>query len=1061
MYYKYLNDSVFLKQLDEIKHKHIFTKLLLLDKHSRVEEELMGYAKEGSTLGIDGSSAVRRTCSLSLVMDGSTEEKNARIQNLLSLNRKMKLQIGVKNVYQSIFPDYATEDFFWFPLGVFFINTVSYSNSEEGLIITLSLSDKMCLLNGENGGVIPADTVLNTMETYVPETTEGTITKNNEEEDATVMTGRMIMSQGEQVPIEEIITELVNHFGAEDLTNIVLDLPENIRLCQGWGGNSFPLYCEYESTSGQVGKETVDIKDFTQPKNYFLKDDIKNQMTNDEKNKFKSPHKLANSINEKDRQYIILRKKQIVLDEIPYDYYIMKDGPLEDPDTSEYGQTSIVSDDTTTEYEYKNGISAKDLVLLNASGDIGFTFTDLVYPNTSNDFIATKGSAITDSLDSIKQVLENYEYFYDTEGRFRFQEIKNYLNTSQSTDFLNSLKASKKVKKDWEEINKVEKELITKQETTNENSNQQDAEEKQVFDTDFIQTNYSLDKYRDTVVYDFSNSPLIIDISNDPQYSLIKNDFIIWGENGSGLPIRYHVAIDDIPDSNWCYTQYWMYSKMVSLDTAIDSIDTTEGGYVDTLTCLKDIPTAQTKGDFPAEGQLDTFYYMSSKDYTDDNDDCDKVYYWNGVDYYIYYCNGSGKYSFTLDNETDEQVTELLKKYNETDGTVAKEWHIEPIEDTYGNKSNYYTMQITEENKEKEAAQVALDHPPYIRTVKITKTLDDGTQTDEYIPEIVDGRGYQVRYVRYDTTDDWRSSIFLEGKINELDGTANNNPYYAELKNEWPKIVNIYPPEKEGGHIIGFTDSKTDDDDKSDGITLELKDSLDLTQATYYLDILNPSDRIKKFSVSAIGRRSDVYTETGVNCIFEDDLPPYVYIDNQMVDKIKKVKYSYKEDIDDKEEEAKTEYVEALTDFSLEMMQQEITKRTNELQNATNSELTANQSAFLQTAYDDICSQIKTATELGYNPVILYHSQYKKLLGGGAACSAYEQAKNIIYQGTGYNEKITVTMMPVYYLEPNTRIRLQDTATGINGEYVIDSIDLPLDGTGTMSIVCSRALTKM
>ena len=52
-------------------------------------------------------------------------------------------------------------------------------------------------------------------------------------------------------------------------------------------------------------------------------------------------------------------------------------------------------------------------------------------------------------------------------------------------------------------------------------------------------------------------------------------------------------------------------------------------------------------------------------------------------------------------------------------------------------------------------------------------------------------------------------------------------------------------------------------------------------------------------------------------------------------------------------------------------------------------------------------------------------------------------------------------MMPVYYLEPNTRIRLQDTATGVNGEYIIDSIDLPLDGTGTMSIVCSRALTKM
>jgi len=36
-------------------------------------------------------------------------------------------------------------------------------------------------------------------------------------------------------------------------------------------------------------------------------------------------------------------------------------------------------------------------------------------------------------LDKIKNTLGNYEYFYDINGHFVFQEIKNYLNKSYST----------------------------------------------------------------------------------------------------------------------------------------------------------------------------------------------------------------------------------------------------------------------------------------------------------------------------------------------------------------------------------------------------------------------------------------------------------------------------------------------------------------------------------------------------------------------------------------------------------------------------------------------------
>jgi hypothetical protein len=47
----------------------------------------------------------------------------------------------------------------WFPLGVYVITDASISYSDSGLTASLQLKDKMCLLNGECGGTLPASTV--------------------------------------------------------------------------------------------------------------------------------------------------------------------------------------------------------------------------------------------------------------------------------------------------------------------------------------------------------------------------------------------------------------------------------------------------------------------------------------------------------------------------------------------------------------------------------------------------------------------------------------------------------------------------------------------------------------------------------------------------------------------------------------------------------------------------------------------------------------------------------------------------------------------------------------
>ena len=60
---------------------------------------------------------------------------------------------------------------------------------------------------------------------------------------------------------------------------------------------------------------------------------------------------------------------------------------------------------------------------------------------------------------------------------------------------------------------------------------------------------------------------------------------------------------------------------------------------------------------------------------------------------------------------------------------------------------------------------------------------------------------------------------------------------------------------------------------------------------------------------------------------------------------------------------------------------------------------------------------------------------------------------------TNFNETISIQCMPIYYLEPNTRIKVDDMASNIHGDYIIKSISLPIDGKSTMSITATRIQT--
>ena len=83
------------------------------------------------------------------------------------------------------------------------------------------------------------------------------------------------------------------------------------------------------------------------------------------------------------------------------------------------------------------------------------------------------------------------------------------------------------------------------------------------------------------------------------------------------------------------------------------------------------------------------------------------------------------------------------------------------------------------------------------------------------------------------------------------------------------------------------------------------------------------------------------------------------------------------------------------------------------------------------------------------------------LVTGGSLNSCFEKIKDLLYQYTHLNNTISITSLPIYYLEPNTRITVEDDPAGIYGDYIIQSISLPLDISSTMTINAYKALQKI
>ena len=97
----------------------------------------------------------------------------------------------------------------------------------------------------------------------------------------------------------------------------------------------------------------------------------------------------------------------------------------------------------------------------------------------------------------------------------------------------------------------------------------------------------------------------------------------------------------------------------------------------------------------------------------------------------------------------------------------------------------------------------------------------------------------------------------------------------------------------------------------------------------------------------------------------------------------------------------------------------------------------------------------------GYEAIQVAQDVYKNITVGTTPNSAYDKIKELIQTHTQYNESVSLTTIPIYYLEPNTLIEVNHDAMGIHGNYLIKSISLPLVPSGTSNISATKSLQRM
>lgn len=856
----------FLKQLDQTKNKTIYAKIISLDFNERPQSNIEGKITSGS-INIDGASAVRRTCQISLV----TKEVDIA-DYYWSLNTKFKVEIGVKNTIDNRYPDII-----WFKQGTYLITSFSQALSTNGYTINISGKDKMCQLNGENGGSLQAQTDFGQYEEIL--------------EDGTTIIAKY--------PLKQIIRDMVHHYAQEPFHNIIInDLDATGLELQEYRYDS-PLYLIRKASLKENPKPEIWYINGT------LDGDLPIWIKNENSNIRKKTTISNNSI-----VYDSLLDTLVDIENKPTQFYLSEDSEdLYAAAKISYGQT------------------------------VGYTETELVY---NGELIGNVGETITSILDKIKNMLGNYEYFYDLDGRFIFQKQKNYINSA------------------WTPI--VSTELANGQKE------------------EYVES-YT---YSSPVEYEFLEGSLITAFNNTPNLAQLKNDYCVWGakktSSGGEVAIHMRYAIDDKPlmyrsiqvldseleDYNSLYNTklvgqnscYYISNELTFEEYAqeiteykVEYNETTQqvdlyGG--DGLKVFTSLVFKQAKGkkDKDDEEKLIIKLYGLPNEYK--YVDWREIIYQMALDY--------RKYGH-LDN-FEQKVAEANREYGlYLDGKTGYEQYYIDLEGFWRQLYDYrdhYTKVITPQ------AEDLKNYYFYTTEYKKIEDINNISNGTKVYQKMIDGT-----YMR--AVSPWKSEAEYYTR-NEVYSTASADTEIRENVTYYSKTDEYYPINHKNAYWNRMV-------------------YIDPSQLNFWFDFLDVQGELEQFSVKKIGARPKMTNDKSVKAIYYKDTPLIIFRDSTNNHYPVKSGYKY---------------------FNV---------------NAAGFAELFSRSAQGKTAKDAI--------------------------------------DGLLYNHASCIESVAVTTIPIYYLEPNTIVYIKDSKSGIDGNYSISKLTIPLTYNGTMNITATKAVKRL
>ncbi len=697
--------------------------------------------------------------------------------------------------------------------------------------------------------------------------------------------------------------------------------------------------------------------------------------------------------------------------------------------------------------------------------DVGYEFTSFTYPG---ELVLAAGATVVNLLEKICQILGNYEYFFDLDGRFIFQEKKNYLNTVSPIAYL--------------------------------------------VPQDYIQS------YSTEAAYEIKDSDTLVSLTRSPRYEDIKNDFVVWGKNDSGVDIHYRLVIDEKPILNKC--KKYMWSVIDATGDVINYLYTDTNTRPDGAKELVASPCEEWREEIYRNALERQVQAQSTEPY-----DAEMLAFWR----------------LLYDPDNKDWMYPDYPEYNHWNPSVREDpaslvFWIDFI-DTTSEVGKYAVSQIGRRMKVVNNDNIKIlftkEIPPIVfipdyqevadlleieaPALKFTGTLVGATSclgnnygfatfswrdvtqkghssngTDWTSPKIsygFDAVGCSnTRMIAVDNINkrsyysdnggiSWKTGSYNVG-FNVLNITYCNDRFlgftgsgssfkivYSYDGISWIITSDVLPSrwKNDWGSFAygnGVYIARSNDSGfmySTDGLSWEQITVPSIKPGTTTSCLWNKITYFKgKFIATAYGRDCVITSVDGKNWEFVI-LPEKQY--SQILVEYKDKLYSF----DNGHASLVTEdgttwtvwqdnsYIKAaaVSQGKLLLINKDETYQcTEDMVNW----ITANYA----TAVREYCAANETNYLFQLSPQV-----ESSFVNSSTGSSAFDEIRNLLYQYLVYNTTISISCLPRYWYEPNNMIYLENRENGIQGNYVITQYSLPLTYNGTMSITMTQALTRV